>query len=137
MVPDIAALEKYPVPAAHIWVAVARALTGGLSSLPPSVLYVILIGAAVGVLLPLLERTLPRARGYLPSATGLGLGWVVPFSVTLSFAIGGVIVWAWRRVSATHQEAYSIPVASGLIAGESMIKAILAMLATAIGLAGH
>jgi uncharacterized oligopeptide transporter (OPT) family protein len=57
--------------------------------------------------------------------------------VTLSFAIGGVIVWIWRRVSATHQEAYSIPVASGLIAGESMIKAILAMLATAIGLAGH
>ncbi len=134
MVPNIAALEKYPVPAAQIWVAVARALTGGLNSLPPSVLYAILVGAAVGLLLPLLEKAFPKARGYLPSATGLGLGWVVPFSVTLSFAIGAIIVSMWRRVSPDSQETYSIPVASGLIAGESMIKAILAMLATAVGL---
>jgi uncharacterized oligopeptide transporter (OPT) family protein len=134
MVPNIAALEKYPVPAAQVWVAVARALTGGLNSLPPSVLYAILVGAAVGLLLPLLEKAFPKARGYLPSATGLGLGWVVPFSVTLSFAIGAIIVSMWRRVSPDSQETYSIPVASGLIAGESMIKAILAMLATAVGL---
>ena len=134
MVPNIAALEKYPVPAAQIWVAVARALTGGLNSLPPSVLYAILVGAAVGLLLPLLEKAFPKARGYLPSATGLGLGWVVPFSVTLSFAIGAIIVSVWRRISPDTQETYSIPVASGLIAGESMIKAILAMLATAVGL---
>ena len=134
MVPNIAALEKYPVPAAQIWVAVARALTGGLNSLPPSVLYAILVGAAVGLLLPLLEKAFPKARGYLPSATGLGLGWVVPFSVTLSFAIGAILVSVWRRISPDTQETYSIPVASGLIAGESMIKAILAMLATAVGL---
>ena len=134
MVPNIAALEKYPVPAAQVWVAVARALTGGLNSLPPSVLYAILVGAAVGLLLPLLEKAFPKARGYLPSATGLGLGWVVPFSVTLSFAIGAIIVSMWRKVSPDSQETYSIPVASGLIAGESMIKAILAMLATAVGL---
>jgi uncharacterized oligopeptide transporter (OPT) family protein len=134
MVPNIAALEKYPAPAAQVWVAVARALTGGLNSLPPSVLYAILVGAAVGLLLPLLEKAFPKARGYLPSATGLGLGWVVPFSVTLSFAIGAIIVSMWRRVSPDSQETYSIPVASGLIAGESMIKAILAMLATAVGL---
>ena len=134
MVPNIAALEKYPVPAAQIWVAVARALTGGLNSLPPSVLYAILVGAAVGLLLPLLEKAFPKARGYLPSATGLGLGWVVPFGVTLSFAIGAILVSVWRRISPDTQETYSIPVASGLIAGESMIKAILAMLATAVGL---
>ena len=134
MVPNIAALEKYPVPAAQVWVAVARALTGGLNSLPPSVLYAILVGAAVGLLLPLLEKAFPKARGYLPSATGLGLGWVVPFSVTLSFAIGAILVSVWRRISPDTQETYSIPVASGLIAGESMIKAILAMLATAVGL---
>jgi putative OPT family oligopeptide transporter len=134
MVPNIAALEKFPAPAAHIWVAVARALTGGLSSLPVSVLYAMLAGAALGVLLPLVEKLLPRARSYLPSATGLGLGWVVPFSVPLSFAVGGVIVAVWRRISERSQEGYSIPIASGLIAGESMIKALLAMLATAIGM---
>ena len=35
----------------------------------------------------------------------------------------------------THEE-YYVPVASGLIAGESLVKALLAMLATAIGLVG-
>ncbi len=137
MVPNIDALEKYPVPAAQIWVAVARALTGGLSHLPPSILYAALLGAALGVLLPLLEHIVPRARAWLPSATGLGLGWVVPFSVPLSFALGAAIVPIWGRFSKETQQSYSVPIASGLIAGESMARAILAMLATAIGLAGH
>jgi putative OPT family oligopeptide transporter len=134
MVPNFTALENYPNPAAQIWVAVARALTGGLSSLPPSILVAVLIAAGIGVILPLLERALPKARPYLPSATGLGLGWVVPFSIPLSFAIGGVLVAVWRRLSRSTEDTYSVPVASGLIAGESMVKALLAMLATAIGL---
>jgi uncharacterized oligopeptide transporter (OPT) family protein len=134
MVPNFTALENYPNPGAQIWVAVARALTGGLSSLPPSILVAVLIAAGIGVMLPLLERALPKARPYLPSATGLGLGWVVPFSIPLSFAIGGVIVAVWRRLSRGTEDTYSVPVASGLIAGESMVKALLAMLATAIGL---
>jgi uncharacterized oligopeptide transporter (OPT) family protein len=124
------------MPAAQIWVAVARALTSGLGSLPVSVLYAVLIGAGVGVLLPLLERLLPRARAWLPSATGLGLGWVVPFSVPLSLAIGAAIVSVWRRISPATEQTYSVPIASGLIAGESIVKALLAMLASAIGLMG-
>jgi putative OPT family oligopeptide transporter len=134
MVPNYTALESYPNPAAQIWVAVARALTGGLSNLPRSILYAVLVGATVGVLLPLLEKALPKARAYLPSATGLGLGWVVPFSIPLSFAIGAMIAAIWRRASPPTADTYSVPVASGLIAGESMVKALLAMLATAIGL---
>ena len=102
--------------------------------MPPSILIAVLIAAGIGVMLPLLERALPKARFYLPSATGLGLGWVVPFSIPLSFAIGGVIVAIWRRASRGTEDTYSVPVASGLIAGESMVKALLAMLATAIGL---
>ena len=134
LVPNFAALEKYPVPAAQIWVAVARALTGGLSSLPPTVLYAILIGAAIGVTLSLLEKVFPKARPWLPSAAALGMGWVIPFSIALSFAIGSVIVAVWRRSSPGTEGTYSVPVASGFIAGESIMKAILAMLATAIGL---
>jgi len=134
MVPNFTALENYPNPAAQIWVAVARALTGGLNTLPPSILYAVLIAGAVGVALPLLEKALPKARPYLPSATGLGLGWVVPFSIPLSFAIGGVLASIWRRASPATEDTYSVPIASGLIAGESMVKALLAMLATTIGL---
>jgi len=136
MVPNIDALEKYPLPATQIWVAVARALTQGLSYLPMSAKLAILVGACVGVALPLIEKLFPRAAGYLPSVTGLGLGWVVFFSNTLSMAIGAVIAALWGRYWAKSRDTYCVPIASGLIAGESMVKALLAMLATALGLAG-
>ncbi len=136
MVPDQAALEKYPLPATQTWVAVARVLSGGLESLPMSARYAILIGALVGVLLPVLEKLLPKARRFLPSAMGLGLGWVVFFSNALAFTIGAILVLIWRRIDDPSQANYCVPIASGLIAGESLLKAILAMLVTAIGLIG-
>jgi OPT family oligopeptide transporter len=134
MIPDQAALEKYPLPATQTWVAVARVLSGGLESLPMSARYAILIGALLGVLLPVLEKLLPRLRRFLPSAVGLGLGWIVFFSNALAFTIGAIIVLIWRALARKNEEAYSVPIASGLIAGESMLKALLAMLVTAIGL---
>ena len=135
MIPDAAALEKYPLPATQTWVAVARVLSAGIDSLPMTARIAILVGALIGVAIPLLEKMFPEARPYLPSATGLGLGWLVFFSNALSFAIGALIAWAWRIVHKSSQESFNVPIASGLIAGESLIKALLAMLATAIGLA--
>jgi uncharacterized oligopeptide transporter (OPT) family protein len=134
LVPNFAALEKYPVPAAQSWVAVARVLTGGLANLPQTVVYGMLAGAFLGVALPLLERLLPRARPYLPSAMGLGLAWVVPFSATLSIAIGAVLAALWSWGARDGAQRYRVPVASGLIAGDAMLQALLAMLATALGL---
>jgi uncharacterized oligopeptide transporter (OPT) family protein len=134
LVPDFAALEKYPNPAAQVWVATAQMLTGGLRQLPPSILYGVIAGAFIGVLLPLLERLLPRWRPYLPSAMGMGLGWAVPFSVTLSIAIGAVLSALWSRASDDSAARLRVPVASGLIAGDSLVHAGLAMLATALGL---
>jgi uncharacterized oligopeptide transporter (OPT) family protein len=135
LIPDAAALEKYPLPATQTWVAVARVLSSGLESLPVTARIAILVGALVGVALPVLEKLFPRARPWLPSAMGLGLGWVVFFSNALSFAIGALIAWAWSAVHRRSHDAYNVPIASGLIAGESLLKALLAMLATAIGLA--
>jgi putative OPT family oligopeptide transporter len=134
MIPDAATLEKYPLPATQVWVAVARVLSAGVSTLPVTAQIAILLGALVGVALPLVEALFPRARPYLPSAIGLGLGWIMFFSNALSFAIGAVLVWIWHRVQPRTEKTYSVAIASGLIAGESMLKAIFAMLATAIGL---
>jgi uncharacterized oligopeptide transporter (OPT) family protein len=50
--------------------------------------------------------------------------------------IGAVVAWLWSKINASTNDKYCIPIASGLVAGESLIKAILAMLATASGLAG-
>ena len=135
MIPNVAALEKFPMPATQTWVAVARVLSAGVESLPMTARIAILIGALIGIALPISEKLFPKARPWLPSAMGLGLGWVVFFSNALSFTIGALIAWLWRIVHRRSQEAFYLPVASGLIAGESMLKAIFAMLATLIGLA--
>lgn len=137
MVPDKAHLEKFAAPATRTWEAVARVLTKGIEFLPMSARWAILIGALVGIALPLIERfTAPKYRKYLPSAMGLGLSWVVFFSNAVGFLIGAIIVWLWEMTSRKSSDKYAIPVASGLIAGESIIKAIIAMTATAIGLWG-
>ena len=134
MIPNAEALEKYPLPATQTWVAVARVLANGIESLPMSARYAILIGALLGILLPVLEKSFPKSKKFLPSTMGLGLGWIVFFSNALAFTIGASIAWGWAKWKPENQERYNIPIASGLVAGESLIKALLAMLATALGL---
>ena len=135
MIPNKAALEKYALPATQQWAAVARVLTEGLHMLPYTAKVAIVIGAIVGVGIPLIERLLPRnARQYMPSTMGLGLSWVIPFGNAFGFLLGAVIVWVWELVDRKSSDKYSVAIASGLIAGESLMKAIIAMLATAIGM---
>ncbi len=135
MIPNKAALEKYALPATQQWAAVAKVLTEGLHKLPDSAKVALLIGALVGIAIPLVERLTPRnLRGYLPSAMGLGLSWVIPFGNAFGFLLGAVIVWLWEKLSSKSADKYSVAIASGIIAGESLMKAILAMTATALGL---
>lgn len=136
LVPTKAALEAFNPPATNMWKAVAEVLASekGIHSLPDSAKMAIVIGALVGILLPTLEKLFPKARPYLPSAMGLGLAWVVSFSNSFSFFLGALIALLWAKAHFKSQDKYCIPIASGLVAGESLIKAILAMLATASGL---
>ena len=135
MVPNKETLEAYNPPATNMWRAVAELLAGGgFSQLPPSARMAIVFGALVGVILPLLGKLLPKAAPYLPSAMGLGLSWVLVFSNCQAFAIGGAIAWLWGKLHPRTGEAYCVPLASGLIAGESIMKAVIAMTATVIGL---
>jgi OPT family oligopeptide transporter len=135
MVPTKEKLEAFNPPATNMWRAVAELLAGGgLDQLPPSAKMAIVFGALVGVSLPLLGKLLPKAAPYLPSAMGLGLSWVMVFSNCQAFALGAIIVWIWTKLHARSAEGYSVAVASGFIAGESLIKALIAMAATAVGL---
>lgn len=135
MVPTKEALEKFAAPGTRQWEAVARVLTKGIDQLPESAKWAILIGACLGVLLPVMERLLPpSARKFVPSAMGLGLSWVIPFSSAMGFLVGAIAGWLWEMADRKRAVLYGVALASGLIAGESLIKAIIAMLATAIGL---
>lgn len=135
MVPTKAKLESFPAPATNQWYKVAQVLTEGIDSLPMSARVALLIGAAIGFVMPVLERLLPAgARKYFPSAIGFGLAWMVPFANSLAFAIGAVLAWMWSLVSKKGCATFNVPLASGLIAGESLVAAIIAMTATVVGL---
>jgi uncharacterized oligopeptide transporter (OPT) family protein len=138
MVPDKATLEKLPAPATQTWAKVAEVLTKGIDQLPASAQMAILIGAAIGVLLPCIERFVVPAkyRKFMPSATGLGLSMMLPFYNSLAFTLGAVIALIWSKVHKRTAELYTVALASGLVAGESLIAAFIAMLATASGLMG-
>ena len=113
--------EEWPAPAVATWKAVAQTLTHGLHSLSPSIRWAIGIAGLIGVVLGVLDSTLPARRSrYLPSAAALGLAFVLPASVSMMMALGAVLTWCvscrWPSVT----ERFAITAAAGLIAGESI-----------------
>ena len=123
LVPNAEALggAKWPAPAATVWKKVAELLSEGVHALHPTAQAGLLIGALLGILLPLIEMNLPKKlRAYFPSATGLGLSFVIPFSNSLSFFIGALIGRIWERKAPAHCEKYMVVISSGIIAGESL-----------------
>jgi uncharacterized oligopeptide transporter (OPT) family protein len=135
LVPDATALTgrggappAFPAPAAHMWLATARVMTRGVSTLHPLVRQAIVVGAVAGVVLTLLERLPARMQRWIPSATGLGMGFVFPFQYPLSFFLGALVAWIWARRSAAHAETYAVPLASGVIAGASLMGVVVTTL---------
>jgi uncharacterized oligopeptide transporter (OPT) family protein len=61
---------------------------------------------------------------------------MLPFYNSLAFTIGAVIALLWAKWNKRTADLYTVPLASGLVAGESLIAAFIAMLATASGLMG-
>jgi uncharacterized oligopeptide transporter (OPT) family protein len=135
LVPDAHALvgsggaaPAFPAPAAQMWLATARLVTRGFGGLHPLARHAVLTGTAVGLAMSLVEHYVPRLRRFLPSATGIGLGLVIPFQYPLSFFLGAVIAWGWNRRRPEQAERYTIPIASGVIAGESLVGVLVAVI---------
>jgi OPT family oligopeptide transporter len=137
MIPTKEVLESYNPPNTNLWRAVAEALSVGIQAVPVSARYGLLIGGVLGIILAVAEHFFPKARKFLPSAMGLGLSWIMVFANSLSFLIGALIADIWTRAHKKTADAYIIPIASGAIAGESLICAFLAMLAAYTALAHH
>ncbi len=127
LVPDASHLgtARFPAPSALTWKGVADALAGGLNQLHPVKLWSMGIGGVVGILLPLLSFAFPRAAPYIPSAAGLGLAWVFPWTNALDFFLGAVIGQIITRAAPKASAEYTYPVASGLIAGGSLMGVAL------------
>lgn len=125
---DVLGSDTWPAPAAQVWAKVAELLKDGLSALHPTAQVGMLVGCLIGIALPLLEKFLPKARPFIPSATGLGLAMVIPFYNTLSMFLGACIATVLQKKAPAFGERYIVAVASGIIAGESLLGVFVAIM---------
>lgn len=137
MVPSKEVLENYyHPPSTMMWKAMAEALsviTQGADQLskviPPSAQMGILIGAFIGIALAIADIYAPKnVKKFLPSAMGLGLSWVMVFANSFGFFVGAVLGFVWTKLRPKNADVYLVPVASGAIAGESLMCAIIAII---------
>ncbi|WP_370153731.1 OPT family oligopeptide transporter [Ferrovibrio sp.] len=125
LIPDPQAMlitADWPAPAVATWKAVAEVLAGGLGAIPPGALPAMLAAAMAGIALALAERLLPeRYARRVPSAPAIGLAFVIPAWNALSMCLGAVIAAIVARVAPRFGETSTLPLAAGLVAGESLI----------------
>jgi uncharacterized oligopeptide transporter (OPT) family protein len=121
----------FPAPAAVAWKAVADLFSSeaGIAGMHPTHRAAIWAGLGIGAGLVLLEKMVPKQnRKWIPSATGLGLGFILPFYYPLSMFIGALIAMSWERKDKKSHDDYMVPTSAGIIAGVSIIGVIVAVL---------
>jgi OPT family oligopeptide transporter len=121
--------DQFPAPSAQVWAGVAIMLSKGLASLHPSAQWGLLIGLLIGAIIPLLEMRSPRSvKPFIPSAMGLGLSLIIPAWNSISIFIGATLALMFAKYRPALSAVYTIPVASGIIAGESLMGVAIALL---------
>lgn len=128
--PSVIGTEAVPAPAAISWTAVARVMSEGLSHMSSDIRVLIALGAVTGIAMLAFERFFPKAKPYFPSAIGFGLAFTLPASNAISMFIGAAIVRVLERSSPELARRYVVPVASGVLAGESLTGVFIAFLQT-------
>jgi uncharacterized oligopeptide transporter (OPT) family protein len=136
LVPDASKLPidgvdnpAFAAPAAVQWKAVADLLTKGLDNFHPAHQSAIVVGLILGTILTLVEKLSSKEfKKWLPSPTGFGLGFILPFANNLSFFLGGLAILIWSKAAPKNEEEYGVATASGIIAGAAILGVIVAML---------
>src|SRR5262249_54491926 len=119
--------DQFPAPAAQTWSAVAIALGQGLSSLEPVKLWLIFAGSAAGIALTLAPVLFPKHQHYCPSASAFGLAWVFHWYYGLLFFLGALAAFLLERRNPELAEEFTLPVASGVVAGGSLMGVALVL----------
>jgi uncharacterized oligopeptide transporter (OPT) family protein len=127
LVPDAGTLgsDQFPAPAAQTWRAVAVALSGGFLDLGAVKIWSIVVGGVVGIVLTLLPKLFPERQHLIPSPAGVGLAWTFHWYYGLLFFLGGLLAWWMERKHPRWSAEFTFPVASGWIAGESLMGVAL------------
>jgi hypothetical protein len=95
------------------------------SSLEAIKLWLIFAGGVVGAALTLAPVLLPKHQDYLPSASAFGLAWVFNWYYGLLFFLGALVALLIERRAPRVAEEFTLPVASGVVAGGSLMGVAL------------
>jgi putative OPT family oligopeptide transporter len=137
LVPDPAAMlltPEWPAPAVATWMAVAELFRDGLDAAPQGVLPASLVGGVAGAALAVLQHHLPRQWAVvLPSPVSIGLAFVIPAWNSLSLFAGAVAAEVATRSGGTAARRLILPVAAGLVAGESLTGVGTAIFSLVLG----
>ncbi len=132
LVPDASILgsKEFPAPSAQVWANVSKMLVEGVSALHPTARWAALIGLCVGTILGIGEAKLPASiKKYTPSPSGLGIAMVIPAYNSIMMFLGALGAEMLRRKRGVKEgDDFSMPVASGFIAGESLLGIAVKML---------
>jgi uncharacterized oligopeptide transporter (OPT) family protein len=98
-------------------------LSKGIEALPPGALLWTVVASAVGVLLTVGKYSLHIE--WLPSPSGLGFGLILPGTLNIPIAIGGVLGWCWEKLRKASYDRYATTLASGFIGGEALLGGLI------------
>ena len=124
--PDKLGSARLPAPTAKVWAGVAELLAQGFDALPQGALAAMSIGGLVGIALTLADEFAPpNYRRWIPSPIGLGIAGVIPGFNCVSMFVGSLAAWIVSKAAPAVDREYTIPVSSGLIAGESLMGVVI------------
>src|SRR5690606_2600151 len=117
-----------PAPAVAQWRAVAELFTSGVSHLPPGAIGAGLWASSLGALLSVLGKKAPASwRDRLPTAASMGLAFVLPAYYSASVLIGASLAAIAARFAPSAAQRFTMVVASGVVAGESLTGVVFAL----------
>ncbi len=128
--------EKFPMPGATVWKAVAEVLSTGLGALHPTARMAVLMGGIMGIVCEFFSH---KTQGKFPfSPVAFGIAFVLPFNISLEFFIGSLIFWLMSRKPEEKRSPRfqtilenKESIGAGIIAGGSIVGIALMIVETA------
>ncbi len=128
---------EWPAPAVAAWKAVAEIFMSGIDAMPAGAIDAIYVAGGAGIILAILEKKLPKNLAkWTPSPAALGLAFVIPAWNSMSMFFGAIVALLVTKYAETWSERFLIVLASGLIAGESLMGVGLAIQKVIANVAG-
>ena len=133
--PKVLGTEAWPAPSCVVWAGVSKAFSNGIGTLSTEARNAMFIGLALGIALALAEKFAPKQlKPFIPSPYGVGIAMVIPFSNAFAMFMGATVAALLKLYEPSINDRFTVPVASGLIAGESLVGVGIAVALTISGM---